>query len=109
MKWKNEPRNEYSPYFVGQDAPVNAKHNEAIREGVQDYEYFIMLAKKIEAMKAQGKVEQANAAQAVYDKALAHGLSTLPHIEGNDIDWNNDNHHERMDEARISVLRELAK
>ena len=101
--------NEYSPYFVGQDAPANAKHNEAIREGVQDYEYFIMLAKKIETMKAQGKDEQANVAQAVYDKALAHGLSTLPHIEGNDIDWNNDNHHERMDEARISVLRELAK
>ena len=68
-----------------------------------------MLAKKIEAMKAQGKDEEAKAAQAVYDKALTRGLSTLPHIEGNDIDWNNDNHHEWMDEARISVLRELAK
>ena len=101
--------NEYSPYFVGQDAPTNAKHNEAVREGVQDYEYFIMLAKKIEAMKAQGKDEEAKAAQAIYDKALTRGLSTLPHIEGNDIDWNNDNHHEWMDEARISVLHELVK
>ena len=68
-----------------------------------------MLAKKIETMKAQGKEEQAKAAKAVYDKALARGLSTLPHIKENDIDWNNDNHHEWMDEARISVLRELAK
>ncbi len=104
-----QKHNEYSPYFVGQDAPTNAKHNEAIREGVQDYEYFVMLAKKIEAMKVQGKDEQAKVAQAIYDKALARGLSTLPHIEENDMDWNNDNHHEWMDEARIAVLRELAK
>ncbi|MBR6056858.1 MAG: hypothetical protein IKP58_01675 [Victivallales bacterium] len=45
-----------------------------------DYEYFMMLAKNIETMKAQGKDGQAKAAQAVYDKMLACGLSILPHI-----------------------------
>ena len=100
---------EYSPYFVGQTEATNAKHNEAIREGAEDYEYFMMLAKKIAALKAQGDEAAAKAAQAVYDKALAEGLSTLPHIKGNEMTWNNANHHEKMDEARIAVLRELAK
>lgn len=101
--------NEYSPYFVGKTTVTDAKHNEAIREGAQDYEYFMMLAKKIAALKAQGKDKEAKAAQAVYDTALEKGLSSLPHLKENSMEWTNSNQHELMDAARIAVLRELAK
>ena len=104
-----QKHNEYSPYFVGKTTVTDAKHNEAVREGAQDYEYFMMLAKKIAALKAQGKTAAANAAQAVYDKALEDGLSTLAHIKENSTDWTNTNQHELMDTARVAVLRELAK
>lgn len=100
---------EYSPYFVGKTDCTNAKHNEGIREGVQDYEYFMMLNNKIAKLKADGKTKEAQAAQAVYDKALEDGLSTLPHLKENSMEWDNDNKHALMDDARIAILRELAK
>ena len=100
---------EYSPYFVGKTTVTQAKHNEAVREGAQDYEYFMMLSKMIANLKAHGKLKEAEAAQTVYDKALDEGLSSLPHLPDNDINWVNSNHHERMDNARITVLREIVR
>lgn len=100
---------EYSPYFVGKTTSTNAKHNEAVREGVQDYEYFIMLDRKIAGLQAEGKEQEAQEAQAVYDKALADGLSTLSQAKKNKLEWEACNEHALMDEARIAILRALVK
>ncbi len=50
-----QPGTEYSPYFVGKTDAMEGKHSEAIREGVQDYEYYQMLKAKAAKLKAAGK------------------------------------------------------
>lgn len=45
---------EYSPYFVAPDGVMEGKHSEAVREGVQDYEYLRMLRDSLARAKASG-------------------------------------------------------
>lgn len=59
-----QPGTEYSPYFVSHTDTMESKQSEAIREGVQDFEYFTMLAKRVSALKAKG-VKNANVDAAV--------------------------------------------
>ncbi|HQC53848.1 MAG TPA: hypothetical protein PLE92_11980, partial [Lentisphaeria bacterium] len=50
-----QPGTEYSPYFVSQTTVMDGKHSEAVREGVQDYEYLVMLQDRIAQLKKAGK------------------------------------------------------
>ena len=45
---------EYSPFFVGPTSVMTGKHMEAIREGIQDFEYFVMLRERVRALAARG-------------------------------------------------------
>ena len=47
-------RTAYSPFFIAKDAVTAGKHLEAVREGVEDYEYFVMLDQAIRKASAQG-------------------------------------------------------
>ena len=42
----SQPGTEYCPYYVSPTCVMDAKQSEAIREGVEDYEYLSMLAEK---------------------------------------------------------------
>ncbi len=42
----------YAPFFLGKDGVNSARQMEAIREGIQDYEYFQMLTKLVAQAKA---------------------------------------------------------
>ena len=43
----SQPGTEYCPYFVSPTCVMDAKQSEAIREGVEDYEYLSMLAERV--------------------------------------------------------------
>ena len=47
-------RNSYAPMFLTEDSVTAGKHLEAQREGVEDYEYFVMLDRAIRESDAQG-------------------------------------------------------
>jgi len=48
-------RGAYTPLFLDRRSVTAGKHAEAIREGVEDYEYLVMLEKMITELKARGK------------------------------------------------------
>ncbi|MBT3291436.1 MAG: hypothetical protein HN380_29095, partial [Victivallales bacterium] len=97
---------EYSPLFIGKDSVTAGKHMEGIREGVQDYEYFVMLRKRVAALKAKG----------VADPALAKATTLLTAgplrvtdaiITQGGVGWARVRDRTIMDEVRIQVLDAL--
>lgn len=48
------PRNAYTPLFIDSDSVTAGKHLEACREGIEDFEYFVMLRGAIDAAGAKG-------------------------------------------------------
>jgi len=50
-------RNSYAPMFIDENSVTAGKHLEAQREGVEDYEYFAMLARAIRQASAQGQTD----------------------------------------------------
>jgi len=47
-------RDAYSPIFIDKVSVTAGKHLEAAREGVEDYEYFVMLDRAVREASAQG-------------------------------------------------------
>ncbi len=47
-------RGSFSPLFINKETVTPGKHMEAIREGVEDYEYMKMLQERIELLTQQG-------------------------------------------------------
>jgi len=48
------PGTAYSPLFLDPSGITDGKHMEAIREGAEDYEYFVMLRDRVTELEAQG-------------------------------------------------------
>jgi len=96
---------EYSPLFIGADSVTNGKHMEGIREGVQDYEYFVMLRARIAELKAAG----VNAPALTRAEALlADGpLRVTTPIAAEGIGWGADRDRTLMDQVRVEVLDAL--
>ena len=44
----------YAPLFIDEESITAGKHLEAAREGIQDYEYFVMLDRAIQDASTQG-------------------------------------------------------
>ncbi len=44
----------YTPLFLDRNSVTSGKHFEAIREGVEDFEYLCLLRKRVEALERQG-------------------------------------------------------
>ena len=61
----------YTPIFLDEVSVTAGKHLEAAREGIQDYEYFVMLDRAIQEASAQG----ITGAELEYARQL---LETLP-------------------------------
>jgi hypothetical protein len=105
-----QKRIEYSPLFVAADSVTDAKHMAAIREGAQDYEYFVMLKARI------AELEKRGVRSAVLDAAkqlVVQGPETVvAQINAKNLTWDTPKNHEMMDEVRVRVLDmlvELAK
>ena len=96
---------EYSPFFVSDTFAMPSKHSEAIREGVQDYEYMVMLRNRIAELRKQGKTDLADQKQAVLDASLKR---VIEFIIANGMDWKREKNRSIMDQARIAILKVLA-
>ena len=96
----------YAPLFLDEDSITAGKHLEAVREGVEDYEYFAMLDRAIQEASAQGMpgpgLEEA--------RQLLESLpASVTAAAGQRTDWLSENVDRTLaDEARIRVLAQLA-
>ncbi|NMA47085.1 MAG: hypothetical protein GX945_11060 [Lentisphaerae bacterium] len=102
-----QPGTEYSPYFVSQTTVMDGKHSEAVREGVQDYEYLVMLQKRLAQLKKAGK-DGAALAKAEQLLAEAPGRALASVLPGN-LNWETPKDRSLMDQVRIEILHALAE
>ena len=112
---------EYSPFMVSPDkGPMDAKHSEALREGVQDYEYLCMLRDRIATLKKivyLSKARQQKLAEAEKLLAVAplRALELTP-VPGSPkwsqksaIMWDDEKDRTHMDAEARKVLQMLSE
>ncbi len=95
----------YSPQFLDASGNTTSKHMEAIREGLYDYEYLVLLRKAVEQAEKSGR----NPAAVRQARQL---LTTLPaqvvDAEGAEaIEWHAPKQRDLADKARQDVLKAL--
>jgi hypothetical protein len=56
-------RTSYAPAYIDRDSITTSKHWEAVREGLQDYQYVVMLRERATALRAAGKELDARKAE----------------------------------------------
>ncbi|MCK5804165.1 MAG: discoidin domain-containing protein [Lentisphaeria bacterium] len=91
---------EYSPFFVGQNSVTDGKHFEAIREGVQDFEYFVMLRNRVAG---GGDVAAAK-------KWLARApVEVTASVTPTSLTWKTEKDRDQMDRLRVQALTLLER
>jgi hypothetical protein len=93
---------EYSPYFVGPDSVTESKHSEAIREGVQDYEYLHMLRDAVARVKPSGDADAWVArAEALLTDGVAEAVRA---VTASNLLWQVEKDRSAMDAVRARAL-----
>lgn len=92
----------YAPMFLAPDSVTPGKHMEAMRESVEDYEYFVMLEDAI----AHAKVENPNLSKAKY--LLKSGARRVLEAENaNKLNWTDNKNRWIAEEVRLEILEML--
>ena len=95
----------YVPFFLEADSVAPGKHMEAIREGVEDYEYLVMLRQGVaEAEKEGRKGPVLEKARSVLSSAAAQ---VCPPFEKGELTWTTDRDRTVADQVRLQVLAAL--
>jgi hypothetical protein len=102
-----QKRAQFCPFFLSQDAVIDAKHMAAIREGAQDYEYFVMLRTRIAELDRKGVrsplLDQAR-------KLVVEGPDRVTAtITSDNLGWFEPKDRGVMDAVRVEVLDLLEK
>jgi hypothetical protein len=101
----SQKRSAYSPLFIAPAEVTDSKHMAAIREGAQDYEYFVMLRGRVAELDQRGITGQ------LLDRArqmAAHGADdVLAQINIASLQWNASKNRDSMDRVRIQILELL--
>lgn len=90
----------YTPFFLAPDCVISSIHSEAMRDGVQDYEYLEMLRL---AVAARGEGEETERGRILLEKAAERVL-------GGEIlseprwSWPRKNSREEADKVRLEIL-----
>lgn len=93
---------EYSPYFVSPTTVMESKNSEALREGVQDYEYLVMLRQLLST------TQQSAAWQVQARTLLEEGVQrVVASAQATNLFWNVAKDRSLMDTARIAALHLL--
>jgi hypothetical protein len=93
---------EFSPYFVSPESVMEGKHSEAIREGVQDYEYLSMLREKACKVKAAGgDAGWLTRAEALLKDGVAEALQP---VASTNQTWQVEKDRSAMDAVRLRAL-----
>ena len=96
----------YAPLFLAKDSVTAGKHLEALREGVEDYEYFVMLDRAIREAAAQGATgPELEAARQLLESLPTNVFEAAVAEYPQWLDENVD--RTLADEARIRVLAAL--
>lgn len=99
----------YTPVFIGPNLVATSKHWEAVREGVQDYEYLKMLADSVAArQKAGDDSSQVREAKELVDTLANQVINSAVKQDGRwyySGQWGNQSTF--ADEGRIKVLQLL--
>jgi hypothetical protein len=96
----------FSPLFLDPELGIiDGKHIQAIREGAEDYEYFVMLRQRIADLEARGvhtpTLESAK-------RLLTDGpLRVTREITLDRLDWKVPKDRALMDQVRVDVLESL--
>lgn len=93
----------YSPLFLDDNSVTSGKQMEAIREGVEDYEYLVMLKKRVAELQAAGSTSSALAgAQQLLlqaaDQVLAEAAPGVWYA------WSKEKNRTVADDVRIRIL-----
>ncbi|MCY3736332.1 MAG: hypothetical protein OXG13_08040 [Gemmatimonadaceae bacterium] len=109
----------YSPIFIDEDSVTAGKHLEAMREGVQDYEYFAMLDRAVRQASARGRagpgIEEARllleSLPASVCDAAGHGGAEIASDQPlGGFHWFNETVDRTLaDKARVQVLAALTE
>ena len=110
-------KSSYAPLFIDQESITAGKHLEAAREGIQDYEYFVMLDRAIQNASAQGITgSELEEARRLLESLPASVCEAAGHRDGLDDDkplggmhWLNDLDRTLADKGRIQVLVALTE
>ncbi|MDD2600294.1 MAG: hypothetical protein PHO37_13890 [Kiritimatiellae bacterium] len=96
---------EYSPYFVSPSDVMEGKHSEAVREGVQDYEYLCMLREQADKVRVSGKdLEWLQRADQLLQRGVAEAVAA---VAPDAMFWQVAKKRSVMDDVRIRVLDAL--
>ena len=87
----------YAPAFIGPQGVTDSVHWQAVREGVEDYEYLAMLNDA-----AARAPDSARDAQAL--ALIREATSVVPTPYTGWFDWDRDPAHGRPDEHRLRML-----
>jgi hypothetical protein len=99
--------NAYTPLFIDRESVTPGKHLEACREGIEDYEYFVMLDAMIQEARENGKdAGLIDEAQAMLDTLPAEvcDAATPPGY-----DWQEARDRGQADAARLRVLEMMER
>ena len=98
----------YTPVYIGPDSVTTSKHWEATAEGVQDYQYFVMLRARITGLEKLGVaspelVEAKRLAATLPSEVVEHVLARYGtwYVSS----WRNHSHYAEV--ARLKVLAAL--
>lgn len=102
-----QTRNQYSPLYLDAHSVTTGKHMEAIREGAEDYEYFVLLRKRIASLEKKGVPNPTlDRAKALLTQGPARVVAQL---DGASLGWRKDFDRGLMDSVRLQVLEMLAR
>jgi len=100
-------RGAYTPVFLDETTVTSGKHMEAIREGIEDYEYLVMLQKEIAELDRQGRTD------AIIGKAKILLSSVADRVTKDQspqrLYWREPKDRSVADRARIEVLETMAQ
>ena len=97
----------FTPLFLDDESVTSAKQMEAIREGVEDYEYFIMLDRLVQRAAAEPQLCPALASAQELLQRLADQV--LAADGANHLTWHAPKDRTRADAARVELLKALAE
>ncbi|MBI3920790.1 MAG: hypothetical protein HY318_05170, partial [Armatimonadetes bacterium] len=101
------PGNNYAPMFLAPDSVTPGKHMEAIRESVEDFEYFVMLRQALARAKpGNPAVSKANELLASGARRVleAENASKISWLEAKDR-WQADNVRREILEALVGLMK----
>jgi len=98
----------YTPLFLDKESVTGGKHMEAIREGIEDYEYLRMLRDKIAEWEEKGvKSKAVDSAKKLVDTAADRVTSCM--LKPDMIHWGRPKDRSIADAVRLEVLEMLVE